>query len=131
MRRNTSHGAATTPASSARSLIAIALLYNIARLALAAALTGLILLVAYLIDVDVPFFVTVVLAVILSSPVSMIALKPPTNSYQLPGRSNGLPPSNQEGTRQTGRDMSWHQASKHDQPGPTVLPNMQCGLPDR
>lgn len=77
MRRNTSHGAATTPASSARSLIAIALLYNIARLALAAALTGLILLVAYLIDVDVPFFVTVVLAVILSSPVSMIALKPP------------------------------------------------------
>lgn len=76
MRRNTSHGAATTPASSARSLIAIALLYNVARLALAAALTGLILLVAYLIDVDVPFFVAVVLAVILSSPVSMIVLKP-------------------------------------------------------
>ena len=38
MRRNTSHGATTTPASSARSLIAIALLYNIARLALAAVL---------------------------------------------------------------------------------------------
>ncbi|MFC8319399.1 DUF4229 domain-containing protein, partial [Gordonia sp. NPDC057248] len=46
------------------------------RLALAAALTGLVLLVAYLIDVDVPFFVAVVLAVILSSPVSMIVLKP-------------------------------------------------------
>ena len=76
MRRNTSHGATTTPASSARSLIAIALLYNIARLALAAVLCGLILLVAYLIDVDVPFFVAVVLAVILSSPVSMIVLKP-------------------------------------------------------
>ncbi len=77
MRRNTSHGATTTPASSARSLIA------------------------------------------------------PTNSYQSPGRSNGLPPSNQKGTRQTGRDMSCYQTRKHDQPGPTVLPNMQCSLPDR
>jgi hypothetical protein len=76
MSSKNSHGATPSPSSSARSLIAIALLYNTARLALAAVLCGLILLLSYAIDLSFPILGAVVLAVILSSPVSMIVLKP-------------------------------------------------------
>ena len=76
MSRDTSRGAAPSPSSSAKSLVAIALLYNTVRLALAAVLCGSILLFSFIFDLSFPIFGAVVLAVILSSPVSMIVLKP-------------------------------------------------------
>ena len=76
MSRSTSDHAAPSPAPSGKSLVAIALLYNAARLALAAALCGLILLISFVFDVKIPIFGAVVLAVVLSSPVSMLVLKP-------------------------------------------------------